>query len=109
LSVIGLPPMGGSWSKWYLLLGTVEAGQLTMMVVLMASSLLSIAYLMPVVARGFFRPSPDDGQGNPGGGSSLGIHEAPLLCVIPPVLTGLGCVVLFFFADDVWNLLVGML
>ena len=109
LSVIGLPPMGGSWSKWYLLLGTVEAGQLTMMVVLMASSLLSIAYLMPVVARGFFRPSPGDGQGNPGGGSNLGIHEAPLLCVIPPVLTGLGCVALFFFADDVWNLLAGIM
>jgi multicomponent Na+:H+ antiporter subunit D len=53
-----------------------------MMAVLMASSLLSIAYLMPVVVRGFFRPAPADGHhGNPGGG----IHEAPLLCVLPPV------------------------
>ena len=51
LSVIGLPPMGGSWSKWFLVLGTAEAEQLAMMLVLMVSSLLSIGYLMPVVGR----------------------------------------------------------
>ena len=27
LSIIGLPPMGGLWSKWYLALGALEAGQ----------------------------------------------------------------------------------
>ena len=106
LSVIGLPPMGGSWSKWYLILGTVEAEQLVMMMVLMASSLLSIGYLMPVVGRAFFRPPPeDDGHGDPTGG---GIHEAPFLCVLPPVLTGIGCVVLFFYAEDIYLLLAGM-
>ena len=62
LSVIGLPPMGGSWSKWFLMLGAAEAEQWVMMVVLMASSLLSIGYLMPVVVRGFFRPAPIDDQ-----------------------------------------------
>ena len=102
LSVIGLPPMGGSWSKWFLMLGAAEAGQWVMMVVLMASSLLSIAYLMPVVLRGFFRPAPvDDHHGN-------GIREAPLLCVLPPVATALGGIVLFFYAEDIWLLLMGM-
>jgi multicomponent Na+:H+ antiporter subunit D len=102
LSVIGLPPAGGSWSKWFLLLGAAEADAWPMMAALMASSLLSIAYLMPVVVRGFFRPAPaDDGHG-------AGIHEAPLLCVLPPVFTALGGIVLFFCADDVWRLLTGM-
>ena len=108
LSVIGLPPMGGSWSKWYLVLGAVEAERMVMVLVLMASSLLSIAYLMPVVARGFFRPPPADGHGNSDRGSRLGIREAPLLCVMPPVLTGIGCVVLFFYADDIYRLLMGI-
>ena len=103
LSVIGLPPMGGSWSKWFLMLGAAEAQQWVMMVVLMASSLLSIGYLMPVVVRGFFRPAPvDDHHG------ATGIHEAPLLCVLPPVFTALGGIVLFFYADDIWRLLMGM-
>jgi multicomponent Na+:H+ antiporter subunit D len=103
LSVIGLPPMGGSWSKWFLMLGAAEAHQWVMMVVLMASSLLSIGYLMPVVVRAFFKPAPTDEHHG-----STGIHEAPLLCVLPPVVTALGGIVLFFFAGDVWRLLTGM-
>ncbi len=105
LSVIGLPPMGGSWSKMYLMLGAVEADQLVMMLVLMTGSLLSIAYLMPVVVNAFFRAPPED---EPGGGPDGAIHEAPLLCVLPPVLTGIGCIVLFFYADDIYNLLTGI-
>jgi multicomponent Na+:H+ antiporter subunit D len=106
LSIIGLPPMGGSWSKWYLVLGTIEGGQLAMMVVLMVSSLLSIVYLMPVVGRAFFRPPPeDDGHGDHPG---ISIHEAPFLCVLPPVLTGIGCVVLFFYAENIYQLLIGV-
>jgi multicomponent Na+:H+ antiporter subunit D len=106
LSVIGLPPMGGSWSKWYLVLGAVDAERAAMVVVLMASSLLSIGYLMPVVGRGFFRPPPDDGGHDHESGG--GIREAPFLCVLPPVLTGIGCVVLFFYAEKIYALLTGM-
>jgi len=59
--IIGLPPTGGSWSKWYLALGAIEADQLIFVVLLMISSLLSIGYLMPVVVKAFFyEPSPDD-------------------------------------------------
>ena len=48
LSVIGVPPFGGSWSKWYLALGAVDAHQALLVAVLMISSLLNIAYLMPI-------------------------------------------------------------
>jgi multicomponent Na+:H+ antiporter subunit D len=101
LSVIGVPPMGGSWSKWYLVLGAAENGQLVMMVVLMVSSLLSIGYLMPVVARGFFRAPAGEEQ-------APGMHEAPLLCVAPPLLTAAGCIALFFFAEPLFDLVNGM-
>ncbi len=111
LSVIGLPPTGGSWSKWFLLMGAADAHQWTMMVVLMASSLLSIGYLMPVVGRAFFRPPRPSGAGDTGhgAGEGSGIHEAPLLCVVPPVATAVGCLVLFFYADHLYRLLTGML
>ncbi len=107
LSVIGLPPMGGSWSKMYLMLGAVEADQLVMMLVLMAGSLLSIAYLMPVVVNAFFR-APPEYEGN-GAGPPSGYAAAPVLCLLPPVLTGIGCVVLFFYADDIYKLLTGIM
>jgi multicomponent Na+:H+ antiporter subunit D len=102
-SVIGLPPMGGSWSKWFLMLGAAEADAWPMMLVLMASSLFTIAYLMPVVVRGFFRPVPADDHH-----SGDGIKEAPLLCVLPPVFTAIGGIVLFFYAGEIWLLLTGM-
>ncbi len=108
LSVIGLPPMGGSWSKWYLALGAAEADHKIMLAVLMASSLLSIGYLMPIVGRGFFlRAHRKPGTHWPAGGRS-GIREAPLLCVLAPAATALGCIVLFFFACDIYQLLSGM-
>ncbi len=104
LSVIGLPPLGGSWSKWYLVLGAAEAGQPVMVAVLMASSLLSIGYLMPVVSRAFFR-RPEGSEPR----SKRRFDQAPLLCVLPPVATALGCIVLFFYADAIYRLLQGMI
>jgi multicomponent Na+:H+ antiporter subunit D len=98
LSIIGLPPLGGSWSKWFLMLGAAEAHQIVLVVVLMISSLLNIAYLMPVVVRGFFVPPTLRGR-------RPQIREAPLLCVVPLCLTAAGCLALFFFADEIYRLL----
>ncbi len=94
LSVIGLPPLGGAWSKFHLALGAAQADQVVYVFVLMLSSLLSIGYLMPIVARAFFRaPTREDWQ--------QGIREAPLLCLGPLCFTALGSVGLFFFAPSV--------
>jgi multicomponent Na+:H+ antiporter subunit D len=98
LSVIGLPPFGGSWSKWYLALGATQAHQWPLVAVLMISSLLNIAYLMPIVVQGFFF-APSDGDEKPK------IKEAPLLCVIPLCVTAVGGLFLFFFADRIYELL----
>jgi len=98
LSVIGLPPLGGAWSKWYLALGAADAHQTVFLAVLMISSLLNIGYLLPIPIRGFF--SAPTAGGNPGG-----IREAPLFCVVPLCITALGCIVLFFYADEIYRLL----
>ena len=42
LSIIGLPPLGGTWSKWTLALGALDAGHAFVVGVLMLSSLLSV-------------------------------------------------------------------
>ena len=54
LSIIGVPPTGGTWSKWFLLMGSMETEQWTIMVILMISSLLNIAYLLPIPLRACF-------------------------------------------------------
>jgi multicomponent Na+:H+ antiporter subunit D len=103
LSVIGLPPFGGVWSKWYLALGAVEGHHLFFLAVLMVGSLLSIGYLMPVVVRAFFR-EPEPSRDGPDAGPR--IREAPLLCLVPLCITAAGCLALFFFAPAIRSMLL---
>jgi len=102
LSIIGLPPVG-AWSKWTLALGALDAGYAMVVGVLMLSSLLSVAYLMPVVARGFFLPSP----GAPADDETV-IQEAPTACLVALCCTALLCFVLFFLAGRIEALLGGI-
>lgn len=97
LSIIGLPPLGGSWSKWLLMVGAADAGQQVMIGVLMLSSALNVAYLLPIFARGFF----DGTKSNSSENWRQRIKEAPILCVLPPCVTALGCLVLFFYAGEI--------
>jgi multicomponent Na+:H+ antiporter subunit D len=101
LSIIGLPPFAGTWSKWTLSLGAVDGGRLAVVGVLMVSSLLNVAYLLPIVARGFFVPPADEKRG--------AIREAPLPCLIALCATALLCIVLFFQAEGIEQLLIGMI
>ena len=99
LSVIGLPPTGGSWSKWYLMLAAADANQFIFVAVLIISSMLNIAYLVPIVARAFFVTSDKTRI-------TTRINEAPALCVIPVFLTACGCIMLFFYSDFIYQLLI---
>ena len=90
LSIVGLPLLGGMWSKWYLALGTIEAGQYALLAVLMLSSLLSVAYLLPIPVRAFVK------RGSAAGG---GIAEAPRPCVLAIAITAAGCFALFWYAE----------
>ena len=90
LSIVGLPLLGGMWSKWYLALGTIEAGQYALLAVLMLSSLLSVAYLLPIPVRAFVKRGPAAGGG---------IAEAPRPCVLAIAITAAGCFALFWYAE----------
>jgi multicomponent Na+:H+ antiporter subunit D len=99
LSIIGLPPAGGAWSKWFLGLGTLEAGELGLLVLLMVSSLLSLVYLLEVPVKAFFLPSDDPSP-------EVGVKEAPLPTLIALVATALITVGLFLHPEVVHDLMV---
>ena len=106
LSIIGLPPFGGLWSKWYLVLGALEADKLVLVAVLMVSALLNVAYLLPIPLRGFFS-APDAPSGG-GGTGDVAIKEAPWPCVLALSVSALGCVALFFYPEPLFRLLALM-
>ena len=57
LSLIGIPPLAGFVSKWYLLSAGLDSGSpfaVAGLVVLMLSAVLTAGYLLPIVTRGFF-------------------------------------------------------
>ena len=90
LSIIGIPPLGGSWTKLMLMLGALEADVMAVVFVLMLSSLLSLYYLGQPVLRGFFAKAPDGDES---------YAEAPLTMVIPLAVTALASIALFFYVD----------
>ncbi len=102
LSIIGLPPFAGSWSKWLLILASADTGELIIIGVLLISSLLNVAYLMPLVAKGFFMT--DSGKKD-----LITFGEGPLLLWIPLALTAFGCIVLFFYAGSIQDFLLPLI
>jgi multicomponent Na+:H+ antiporter subunit D len=107
ISIIGLPPMAGTWSKWYLTIGALDADKLFIVAVLMISSLLNIAYLLPIPIKAFFSPQQKDSPA----WSWSETKEAPLPSLIALSLTSIACVALFFYPQhlvELVNLIPGV-
>ena len=106
LSIVGLPPTGGAWSKWFLGLGSLEAGQVGLVAILMLSSLLSLAYLIEIPLKGFFGKPAGAGHGSGDddhGGH--GHHGAPKWSVAAIVVTATACLVLFVYPEPFYRLM----
>jgi multicomponent Na+:H+ antiporter subunit D len=55
LSMIGVPPTAGFVSKWYMIAGAFQNDLYFVLVVLILSTGLNAAYLLPIIQRAFFR------------------------------------------------------
>ena len=64
LGMIGLPPVAGFITKWYLGVGAIQAEMYWVVAVLVASSTLNAMYFLPILHRLWFRPGPSHGKGN---------------------------------------------
>tara|TARA_B100001964_G_scaffold170341_1_gene187400 strand:- start:3867 stop:5345 length:1479 start_codon:yes stop_codon:yes gene_type:complete len=95
LSLIAFPPFAGFISKWYLIFGAVEAEQYYVIAALVTSSILNACYFLPIVYAAYFRDLPS--------GEKVERREAPVVMVVPVMLTAVSVVVLFlapsFFLD----------
>lgn len=96
LSMIGAPPVAGFVTKWKLLVGAMEmpAHSMGILLVLLASTLLNVAYFAPVTYKAFFGKRPQ-------GEVSAGIKEAPLSMVIPILVAAAISVYIGIFPDTI--------
>ncbi|PWR01107.1 proton-conducting membrane transporter [Meridianimarinicoccus roseus] len=59
LGMIGVPPLAGFVSKWYLAAGGLDAQAPLVIALLAGSSLMNAAYFLPILHRAWFRPPPE--------------------------------------------------
>ena len=102
LSMIGIPPVSGFITKWYLVIGSLERHSLVVLTVLLVSSFLNAAYFVPILYKAFFSKentnskhidSSDDGD----------LKENPFL-VVPLTLTAIVSVLLGLYPDFIVQL-----
>jgi multicomponent Na+:H+ antiporter subunit D len=58
LSMIGLPPTAGFFSKWYLALGAIDRGKWVFLAVILVSSLLNAVYFFRILEKVYLLPPP---------------------------------------------------
>ncbi|MEP1230012.1 MAG: proton-conducting transporter membrane subunit [Litorimonas sp.] len=105
VSIIGIPPMGGSWPKFFLMVGAHDSGKSILIAALIVSSILNIAYLLPVAVRGFMKP-----PANPEDDAHIAtLRKGHRWVIVTPVFTAIGALVLFFFAGGIVDFLTPIL
>ena len=96
LSMVGIPPTCGFFSKWYLMLGAYEGGQYIYIAVLVVSSLLNAIYYFRIIEQMFVQRE----------ASLPEIHEAgtglglPLSMLVPIAVTGLAILLLGIYSSS---------
>ncbi len=106
--MIGVPPLAGFLSKWYLAVGAIEAHSIPILIILLVSTLLNAAYFIPVIYKAFFETPTEEhatswiGAPHP---QSLGAHaahdpsdikETPFI-VVPLTITAIGSILIGLF------------
>ncbi|MFO7838961.1 MAG: proton-conducting transporter membrane subunit, partial [Desulfosalsimonadaceae bacterium] len=94
LSIIGVPPTCGFFSKWYLLSGGIEAGHYEFTAALIISSLVNVLLFFRVVEISYYEPFGNHHE------NAQTIQEAPLDMLLPLLATAGLLIVLGFYAHS---------
>jgi multicomponent Na+:H+ antiporter subunit D len=93
LSIIGVPPTCGFFSKWYLVQGAIIAGHWAFVAALLFSSLICVVLFFRIIEIGYVFRSPHEGDSH-SADRSVKIDEAPLSMLIPTVVIALAIILI---------------
>lgn len=91
LSMIGAPPAAGFVTKWYLLMGSMEAHQIGILLVLIASTCLNVAYFAPITYKAFF--------GKPADGVPLEKMKEPWAMTVPIMVAAIISIIIGIYPN----------
>jgi len=101
LGMIGVPPVAGFISKWYLGTGALDANMDWVIGVLMLSSLLNAMYFLPILYRAWFMTQQEAWPHE----HDFGRFETHWMLLTPPVVTAVFSILLGLFASLPYGLL----
>ena len=105
IGMCGAPPVTGFISKWFLCLGTIQAGSLIFLAVILTSSILDVVYFFPVVKTAFFeKPAKEAADGVIDLTNQEKGRPLILFMVIPLAITA-GFSIFFFFFPGTFYIL----
>lgn len=87
MSIAGIPPFNGFWSKLIIILACVESGYYGFAAVAVAVSVVTLAYQLKVQRLAFFASLPDAMQN---------LQREPRLMALAMILLAVGCIALSF-------------
>ena len=100
LSIIGVPPTCGFFSKWYLITGGIAAGQYIFVAALIFSSLVNVVLFFRIIEISFFEPF----SGHHHHDDEIDIitrSEAPVGMLVSVLLVAAGLIVLGIYTGDI--------
>jgi len=103
LAVIGVPPTCGFFSKWYLLLGGINAGQWAFVAALLVSTLINVALFFRIFDKGLFVHAQKYALNNGETGNDFQAREAPLTMLIPAMILALAILLVGIFNQIIVN------
>jgi multicomponent Na+:H+ antiporter subunit D len=101
LSMVGIPPACGFFSKWYLILGSIEAGQWVWAATLLCSSLINAVLFFRVIECAYFKPMEPVYAHDGGTDEEIQRDEAPLTMLVPIVIMAAGVILLGLFSGKI--------
>lgn len=103
MSMIGVPPTCGFFSKWYLIQGALDAGQPFFIAALVLSSLVNIILFFRIFEIGLFEPATAHSTGHH---AHSPMREAPMSMLMPLLLMAVGLIVAGLYTGTLVELLI---
>jgi multicomponent Na+:H+ antiporter subunit D len=93
LSIMGIPPLVGFVSKWYISLGVIASGRWPYIIIIIVNTIMEFVYYLRVINLAYFIPG------------TVEMREAPISMVAPTFLLVIACLFFGVFVGPLRSLL----
>ncbi len=101
LSLIGIPPTAGFFSKWYLIQGGINSGHWEYVIALLISSLINAVLFFRIIEIAYLGEKPPEGHGHHHADESEGRSEASFSMLLPLLVTAVLLLVIGIFNQSI--------